>query len=73
MQKIRKIKEGWYNQILAKPLKGLENSNIQFIIEVNGTYGVASIKPITIKEIDDIDLRQYNFRPFKEVIKTSVI
>ena len=36
--------------ILGKPLKGRENTNIQDIIEVQGIYGIASIKPITHEE-----------------------
>lgn len=68
-EKIRKIKEGWYNFVLKEPLKGCENSNIQYIIEVDGVYGVASQKPMTLEEINNINLNDWNFRPFGEVVK----
>ena len=42
MEKYIKIKEGWYNLVLHKSLKGCENSNIQYIIKVKGVYVVAS-------------------------------
>ena len=68
-EKIRKVKEGWYNMVLSKPLKGGENSNIQYIIEVDGVYGVASQKPMTLEEINNINLNNWNFKPFGEVVK----
>lgn len=71
-QQIKKIKEGWYNAVLSKPLKGCENSNIQYIIEVNGDYGVASQKPMTLEEINDINLDDWNFRPFREVVNKKI-
>ena len=66
---IRKINDKYYNIILDKPLKGGENTNIQYIIEVEGTYGIASIKPMTLEEIEKIDLNNYNFKPFSEIMK----
>lgn len=66
---IIKVKEGWYNFVLKKHLKGCENSNIQYIIKVNGDYGVASQKPMTLEEINNINLNDWNFRPFREVMK----
>lgn len=69
MEKIRKIKEGWYNFVLEKPLKGCESSNIQYILEVDGDYGVASQNPMTLEEINNINLNDWNFRPFGEVVK----
>lgn len=68
---IRKINDKYYNIILDKPLKGGENTNIQYIIEVEGTYGIASIKPMTLEEIEKIDLNNYNFKPFSEIMKGS--
>ena len=68
---IRKINDKYYNIILDKPLKGGENTNIQYIIEVEGTYRIASIKPMTLKEIEKIDLNNYNFKPFSEIMKGS--
>lgn len=70
-ENIKEIKKGWHNMVLKKPLKGCENSNIQYIIEVNGDYGVASIKPMTLKEINNINLDDWHFRPFKEILKES--
>lgn len=68
----RKIKEGWYNQILQEPLEGYENSNIQYILEANGVHSVVSMKPLTLEEINNIDLNKYSFQPFKEVMKAGV-
>lgn len=55
--------------VLKEPLKGGENTNIQYIIEAKGIYGVASIRPLTIEDIDKINLKDWNFRPFSEVMK----
>ena len=68
---IRKINDKYYNIILDEPLKGGENTNIQYIIEVEGTYGIASIKPMTLEEIEKIDLNNYNFKSFSEIMKGS--
>lgn len=65
----RKIKEGWYNQILKEPLEGRENSNIQYILEANGIYDIVSLKPLTPEEINKFDLGEYIFKPLKEVMK----
>lgn len=65
-KEIIEIKPGWYNFVLERPLKGSENKNIQYIIEVDGSYGIASIKPLTIEDINNIDLKEWNFKPFKE-------
>ena len=69
MEKYRKIKEDWYNLVLDKPLKGCEKFNIQYIIEIQGIYGVASQKPMTLEEIESINIDDYKFRPLKEVMK----
>ena len=69
MEKYKEIKEGWYNFILNNPLKGCEKFNIQYILKVQGIYGVASIKPITLEEIENIKIDDYKFRPLKEVMK----
>ncbi len=68
---IRKIKDCWYNMILKEPLRGGENTNIQYIIKYEGTYGVASMKPLTIEDIENINLNDWNFKPFSEVMKGS--
>mgnify|MGYP005759667351 CR=1 FL=1 len=68
---IRKINDKYYNMILDKPLKGGEKTNIQYIIEVEGTYGIASLKPMTLKEVENIKLNNYNFKPFREIMKGS--
>ena len=69
MEKYIKIKEGWYNLVLDKPLKGCENSNMQYIIEVQGVYGVASQNPMTLEEIERININDYNFKLLKEIMK----
>lgn len=66
---IIKVKKGWYNKVLKKAIKGAENSNIQYIIEIDGNYGVASIKPITEQDINNIDLKKWTFKPFTELAK----
>ncbi len=68
---IRKVKDNWYNMILKEPLRGCENTNIQYIIEYKGTYGVTSMKPLTIEDIENINLNDWNFKPFSEVMKGS--
>lgn len=68
---IRKINDQYYNMILDKPLKGGENTNIQYIIEVQGVYGIASVKPITFEKLEKINLNNYNFKPFREIMKGS--
>ena len=69
MEKYREIKEGWYNFILNTPLKGCEKFNIQYILKVQGIYGVASVKPITLEEIENINIENFKFKPLKEVMK----
>lgn len=68
-EQIKEIKKGWYNFVLKKPLKGCEDSNIQYIIEVDGNYGVTSQKPITLEEINSINLDDWKFRPFSEIMR----
>ena len=68
-ENIIKVKKGWYNKVLKKAIKGAENSNIQYIIEIDGNYGVASIKPITEQDINNIDLKKWNFKSFTEIAK----
>lgn len=60
------LRQGLYNFILDNPLKGSENENIQYIIEYQGYYGIASLKPLTLQEAESIDFSKYNFKPFKE-------
>lgn len=68
---IKEIKDGWYNGVLVKPLKGCENYNIQYILEIQGTYAVISLKPMTLEDINNINLDEWNFRPFREVKKAN--
>ena len=68
---IRKINDKYYNIILDKPLKGGENTNIQYIIEVEGTYGIASLKPMTLEEVENINLNNYNFKLIYKHMKGS--
>lgn len=63
---IMDLRQGLYNFILENPLKGLENENIQYIIEYQGYYGIASLKPLTLQEAESIDFNKYDFKPFKE-------
>ncbi len=66
---IRKIKENYYNMVLKKPLKNGQNTNIQYILEFEGVYGIASIRPMTLEEINTINISEYRFKPFSEIIK----
>lgn len=61
-----KIKELWYNAILQKP-QPTKKSNIQFIMRckifdaVETSYIVVSKDPMTLEEINKIDLNDYIF------------
>ena len=66
---IRKIKENYYNMVLKKPLKNGQNTNIQYILEFEGVYGIASIRHMTLEEINTINISEYRFKPFSEIIK----
>ena len=69
-QKTIKVKDKVYhNFILKEGLKGIEDKNIQYIINVEGTFGIASLKPLTEKDIEEINFEEWNFRPFKEVLQ----
>lgn len=59
----------YHNFILQEGLKGIEDKNIQYIIEVEGTFRIASLKPLTKKDIEKINFEEWNFRPFKEVLQ----
>ena len=68
-----KIKELWYNAILQKP-QPTKKSNIQFIMRCNLTgtqtsYIVVSRKPMTLEEINKIDLNDYIFSSQKNFSK----
>ena len=67
ISELKEIKDGWYNGVLDKPLNGNKNSNIQCIFRYKGIYSVLSLKPMTVKEIENIDLSEYNFITFKEL------
>lgn len=66
--KPNKIKDNWYNAILQKP-KATRKSNIQFIMRCNLAYSenketsyiVVSRKPMTLEEINNIDLNNFIF------------
>lgn len=60
-----KIKELWYNAILQKP-QPTKKSNIQFIMMCNleskgESYIVVSKEPLTLEDINKIDLDDYIF------------
>lgn len=60
-----KIKENWYNVVVkAKNPKIL----IQYIVKYEDSYLVASKRRLTLEEINDIKLENYNFKTYKEVI-----
>lgn len=67
ISELKEIKDGWYNGVLDEPLNGNRNSNIQCIFRHKGIYSVLSLKPMTIEEIEMIDLSEYNFITFKEL------
>lgn len=46
---------------------GIEDKLIQYIIRVNEDYGVASIRPLTEEDIDNINLNEWNFEPYSKV------
>ena len=63
-----KIKDNWYNAILQKPAP-TRKSNIQFIMRCNLAYSenketsyiVVSKEPMTLEDINKIDLNNYIF------------
>ncbi len=61
-----KIKDLWFNAILQQP-KPTRESNIQFIMKCKMfdakeiSYIVVSREPMTLEEINDIDLNDYIF------------
>lgn len=69
-----KIKELWYNAILQKP-HPTKKSNIQFIMRckmfdaVETSYIVVSRDPMTLEEINQIDLNDYIFSNQKNFSK----
>lgn len=65
-----KIKEGWLNAIIKKPIH--EDRNIQFIMKCNYnklTYIVVSRKALNLKEIENINLNDYVFDSFSKFSK----
>lgn len=67
-KEIKPIRNGWYNIIIKEPLKGKEKNNMQYIIENEGNIGIASIKPLTKKEIDKAE-KDINFLFSKNILK----
>lgn len=58
----KKIKEGWFNAIIEKPI--FENKNIQFIMKCNFnnlSYIVVSRQALSLEEIENINLDDYIF------------
>lgn len=58
----QKIKEGWFNAIIEKPI--FEEKNIQFIMKCNFyqlEYIVVSIDELSLEEIEDININDYKF------------
>lgn len=61
-----KIKDNWYNAILQKPTP-TRKSNIQFIMKcrlfeaVETSYIVVSKTPLSLSDINNIDLNNYIF------------
>lgn len=60
------IKPGYYNFVLDKPLKSRKDENIQYIIKVDRNYAIASITPLTAEDINNINLKEWDFKSFKE-------
>lgn len=56
-----KLKENIYNSII-KPLKNNESNNIQFIIRYQDEYCIASQKPITNEELEQIKFDELEFK-----------
>ncbi len=68
--KSKRIKENWLNAIIEKPI--FKNKNIQFIIksEINElSYIVVSLKPLSIEEIENINLDNYVFEGYSKLCK----
>lgn len=68
--KPKRIKENWLNAIIEKPI--LKNKNIQFIIksEINElSYIVVSLRPLSIKDIENINLDNYIFEGYSKLCK----
>ena len=58
----KKIKEGWLNAVIEKPI--FEGRNIQFIMRCNYnklSYIVVSRQALSLKEIENIELDDYIF------------
>lgn len=68
--KPKRIKENWLNAIIEKPI--LKNKNIQFIIksEINElSYIVVSLRPLSIEDIENINLDNYVFESYSNLCK----
>lgn len=68
--KPKKVKEGWLNAIIEKPI--FEDRNIQFIMKCNFyklEYIVVSKKKLSLEEIEDIDLNNYIFEGVGNFVK----
>lgn len=68
--KPKKIKEGWYNAVIEKPI--FEDRDIQFIMKCNFyklEYIVVSTKELSLEEIEDINLNNYIFEGVGNFVK----
>lgn len=73
MEEMRRIKDGWWNVVLDKPIKGQEDINIQCIVEESGIYVVFSIEPLIITDIENINLENYNFKNTKDLTEDKEV
>lgn len=66
MYELRKIKENWY---MTKCPEKTNKSKIQFIVKMENEYLFMVSEWLTEKEISNINLQDWNFKPYKEVCK----
>lgn len=66
MKNFEQIKKNVYNTVV-KPLKSNEKNNIQFIIKYQDDYCIASQKPITKEELEQINFENFEFKKVKEL------
>lgn len=68
--KPKRIKENWLNATIEKPI--FKNKNIQFIMkcEFNElSYIVVSLRPLSIEDIENINLDNYVFEGYSKLCK----
>ena len=64
MGEIRKIKENWY---MAKWKEKTDKSKIQLILNVENDYVFLVSDWLTQREIEEIDLSDWNFKQWKDL------